>query len=107
MDPYSNTVTPLSSQPASKEESNHISILKQNKLTIDTREVENNIIRSVRLRNGEDVISFSGTKFGKDYLKALEIPHVFKQMNLTTKHSGINGSELTIKKSEDTTDEST
>ena len=66
--------------------SSHISILKQNSSSgmAEQRDLERNIERSVKLRNGAEVIGFgSEARFSKEYLKNLAVPYHFQQMNLT------------------------
>jgi len=68
--------------------SSHISILKQNSSSgmAEQRDLERNIDRSVKLRNGAEVIGFgSEARFSKEYLKNLAVPYHFQQMNLTMK----------------------
>jgi hypothetical protein len=70
--------------------SSHISILKQNSSSgmAELRDLERNIDRSVKLRNGAEVIGFgSEARFSKEYLKNLAVPYHFQQMNLTMKTS--------------------
>ena len=74
------------SQMLKNARSSHISILKQNSTSgmAEQRDLERNIDRSVKLRNGAEVIGFgSEARFSKAYLKNLAVPYHFQQMNLT------------------------
>jgi|APSaa5957512535_1039671.scaffolds.fasta_scaffold960111_1 hypothetical protein len=44
----------------------------------ELRDLERNIDRSVKLRNGEEIIGFgSGERFSKEYLQNLAVPFHF------------------------------